>query len=1387
MQITCYFRHGAIALLMAGFALNAPAATVTALPSTPSNIITSGFESPAVATEPGGFLYTPAGTNWTFTGRTGIAAVGSNFNVTSAPQGTQVGILQRPQPGVPGPSTMTRSFTIGSSGRYRLSLQSAQRLTQQQIASVRIDGNEIGQFKPAGANFEPVVFDALILGSGNHQLSFTALVLDDDNTLFIDDVRIDSIAGEARAWSNPATWNTGVVPTDNDDVVIPAGSSVLMSGTLLAKSVSVSGSLYCADNDIALETQWMAVMGRLVCGSSGSRYTNNFVLTLKGADDGGDIMGMGDKFLGAMGAGAIELHGEQRTSFVQLADTADIGSSTIALSGVVDWRTGDELVISPTRWITDAQGLPINEAEVVAVHSITTAGPLNDRYSVVQLKTALTRRHFGKTKTYSKPDNSLSWTLDERAEVGLLTRNIRIEGDAASATAGFGGHMMTMRGSSVHANGIELRRMGQKAKLARYPFHWHLARDVPGQYIQNSSIHESYNRCIVVHGSHQARVADNVCYNFIGHGYFLENGNEKNNTFDHNLAVWGKKPQGPVATAPNLPLETDLRIGAASSGPAAFWISHPNNVVTNNVAAGIEGAAFWYHLEAAPFVPPAEPGCDAPPVEPGCNRPPADTIAPKAAPFGTFDNNRAYASRQGFSSCLLGGDTYGMDTPNALFERLTTTNVGQGIWPCGGGFSRFHRAIVANTENGMQAPLPFAFSDSLFVAYSDNEPPSAARAADVPWAAVWVYDQGFDFDNVHFENYDRPAMSVFQRMGGAHKATSNRSSGLTFKNSPNVFRDIFKVWLPGNIPSYWGEVIHDLDGSLIGLGATGQPRAFVSSHPLMSDASCYRPAGIGSPPRDTGVDGYGCPHTYATMLIDEFLTPATPALSPAPFVTIVRSDGVNDTVQHGLITLRLLNNFIADGSFRYGYRYLDGIRHNRLGISLFWARMPGTASVHEIMDVPDSTVIHQDFLPYWTPVTTQAAFDAATTNVYFHRTDSASLLFKIIPTVGIDWFGYSGFGLCLDGNPQCGPPNAPTQRTLSLPSVQVVSPLDRARVNTGLLSVTANLGDTNGLVSATLWVGDTKGSTAHFLTNPLTATPTLSVNLPTPGSYPLKVVVKNLLGQSYTSVQQLHVGDSAPRIEITSAAHTDNSTHFSATVPDLTFASHNWPAVDGKHVHWFVDGKDQGDTAGTSIALGGLSQGRHDIEVALADAAHNVYPMRDKRVVYIARDGYLADFEDGVDSRGSAIALPGSSRIPITYDWTALRIGRDNPADNDINHFLVPMPAAGHTPCTPFASSPAVASYTLALQPAMNWSSYARLQINYAGPGFDVLVQYVGDATPSTIGCAVPSGGANATFNLPSRPGVPVSRIILQHYANPPSCAGCLQRQHLQSIRLLNP
>jgi hypothetical protein len=258
------------------------------------------------------------------------------------------------------------------------------------------------------------------------------------------------------------------------------------------------------------------------------------------------------------------------------------------------WRVGDEIVLAST----DYDPRQAERRTIAAING-----------NAITLDKKLDYMHFGK----------ITFDVDERGEVGLLTRNIKIQASEDAAQTYFGGHIMAMVTSKMFIEGVEVSRMGQHMELARYPFHWHLAGDVKGQYIRNTAIHDTYNRCVTVHGTHNLRVENNVTYNTVGHCFFLEDGIETGNQFVRNLAIQTKchptKKCVPTNLAANgendYTYENRLAVRQASfSGKdtllpsdntvASFWITNPDNTFVDNVAAGSDENGFWLSLPEHP-------------------------------------------------------------------------------------------------------------------------------------------------------------------------------------------------------------------------------------------------------------------------------------------------------------------------------------------------------------------------------------------------------------------------------------------------------------------------------------------------------------------------------------------------------------------------------------------------------------------------------------------------------------------------------------------------------------------------------------------------------------------------------------------------------------------
>ena len=178
----------------------------------------------------------------------------------------------------------------------------------------------------------------------------------------------------------------------------------------------------------------------------------------------------------------------------------------------------------------------------------------------------------------------------------------------------FGGHMVIRQGfATAYVSGVEFKQLGQGGRLAHYPIHFHMARKVPYETtIASNSINESMTRWIVLHSTLGVRVANNIGYKSIGHGFYLEDATEAGNIFDGNLGVFARaaidNEQNPRKIAgilsdnqdPNsfTPPDVDNRgfpYRSDSEYPSVFWITNGWNEFNGNMAAGAGtcGACYW--------------------------------------------------------------------------------------------------------------------------------------------------------------------------------------------------------------------------------------------------------------------------------------------------------------------------------------------------------------------------------------------------------------------------------------------------------------------------------------------------------------------------------------------------------------------------------------------------------------------------------------------------------------------------------------------------------------------------------------------------------------------------------------------------------------------------
>src|SRR6476659_3748556 len=403
-------------------------------------------------------------------------------------------------------------------------------------------------------------------------------------------------APKATNWSDPATWPNRKVPVAGDKVIIEKNKQVVLDVTPPALGgVTVNGNLSFANTaDVELTTEWIMLHGELEIGTEKSPRTRKATITFTNNVKDEDISGVGgttdkvDRGIMLMG-GTLNLHGNQTNTWTKLSNTAAAGATSIQVLNAAGWKVGDEIVLAST----DFDPRQAERRNIAAISGNT-----------ITLDKKLAYMHFGK----------ITFDVDERGEVSMITRNIKLQASADAEQSLYGGHVMAMATSKMFVEGVELNRMGQNMHLARYPIHWHLVADAQGQYIKNSSVHDTYSRCVTVHGTNYLDIENNVTYNNIGHCFFLEDAVEHDNQFIHNLAILTKcHPNAPCVPTNLAPIKTPDGKNFVAAGQDAkdilipsdntastFWITNPDNIYRDNVAAGSDSTGFWFALPEHP-------------------------------------------------------------------------------------------------------------------------------------------------------------------------------------------------------------------------------------------------------------------------------------------------------------------------------------------------------------------------------------------------------------------------------------------------------------------------------------------------------------------------------------------------------------------------------------------------------------------------------------------------------------------------------------------------------------------------------------------------------------------------------------------------------------------
>ncbi|MFK7741897.1 MAG: G8 domain-containing protein [Planctomycetota bacterium] len=838
--------------------------TTTAVPSAtdfPNN--TGKFEKRGVQTH----QYAPSWSPWTFqfllygipqTGGSwfmrgsGIAKDDAPLLAQSnpAPQGEKVAFLH-------GRGTATCSKTF-QPGWWRLRFFAAPRLqgtvADSQGIRITVGGVNVFEQQITDGTFREYVTDPIYFATAQSKQVKFAGTADQDEIVLFDRVLLD----EFRPWNDATTWDNGI-PDDMDDVLIPVDAAVLMDGACEAATVENQGQLMAAEQNGSLETRWVLVRngGYLRVGTEADPFDHDFQLTLIGADTGEAIMSMGTKFLAAMTGGIIDMHGTPKLSWTKLASISGQNNDIITVDDMTGWQDGDEIVLAYTGWMFP------NLQPYANARSQQRSIQIDPVSGQILLNQGVNPNHFCTVSAQTYPvDPAMqtsvgkTWQLDQRAEVGVLSHNVRIVGDVPNGST-FGGHVMIMGNAAgehgrAYLSNIELEHLGQQAKIARYPMHWHMQVDNgAGQYLRDCSIHHSFNRAITLHGTNYATAEGNVCFDQLGHAVFLEDGVEQHNVIKRNLVIRTRRP-----LAGQNVLLTDLGPDETQNrAPGVFWISHPNNHVTENVAAESLGTGYWFALHSEPTGVSASPTWQS--TFAGINA--------TLAPLGSFDKNVAHSCKSAFDvndslrdepvlsqgihttpedpqdDYIWKNRSWDPPTPTEL-TRMTVYGCPTGLYAGLGTGNKytdlvtFRDCVLADNGSGFQFACGFKLADSLIVHDTRNGILGSVSGGTFAGHAQVMYDGPSQMVDCHLVGFDGSAgMGMFyDNFGAARRHPNNLVRGLTFEGGalPRVNYNVYPNQNSAfNTPGVWGLVIYDEDGSIS--GGLLPDHSLITMHPMV--------------------------------------------------------------------------------------------------------------------------------------------------------------------------------------------------------------------------------------------------------------------------------------------------------------------------------------------------------------------------------------------------------------------------------------------------------------------------------------------------------------------------------------------------------------------------
>ncbi|XP_072177767.1 fibrocystin-L-like [Diadema setosum] len=649
-------------------------------------------------------------------------------------------------------------------------------------------------------------------------------------------------------WSSRFTWGNQDPPEEGAFATIGAGQTILLDvdTPVLRVLLIEGGTLIFDEKDLTLNAEYIIITegGHFQIGTEEEPFQHKATIVMHGHVRSTELPLFGAKTF-AVRNGTVDMHGKHvPIMWTHLAETIEPGATQLTLMKAVTWEVGDHFVIASTG---DRHKQNQNEERTITAISgdgmtLTFEPPMDyEHISIVQEVEGV--------------------VLETRAEVGLLTHNVKMMGNVNSdwteqieaceeefntgmfetqtcflgrfgdetASDQFGSQIMFFaKEQDAHLvqgrlEYVEFTHAGQAFRLGRYPIHFHMNGNVTGSYVRGCSVHHTFNRAVTIHGVHGLLVEHNVAFNIMGHAFFMEDGIETNNVIQYNLAVFVR------------PSSSLLNVDVT---PASFWVTNPDNTVRHNAAAGGSHFGFWYNMPQHPGGPSF-----------------TTSVCPRNVPLREFTNNTAHT--MGWYGIWIfpsyfpkvGGGCGATESTPAKYYNLTVWNTERGAEAVSVGAIQFHNFLSSDTvESGFEYQIisePIwgdegaLIKDSTVIAWTEGLSGNNDSARCTKAGVLGPHSRYLTVDGVTFINFNRSdcaAVGACSKCRFEQGGFPTRFTASTLLNSPNKarFQWKFETWL------------EDLDGSL------------TAGHPMGGQPNTKVVPDMGTLPSDceTSVDAY---------------------------------------------------------------------------------------------------------------------------------------------------------------------------------------------------------------------------------------------------------------------------------------------------------------------------------------------------------------------------------------------------------------------------------------------------------------------------------------------------------------------------------------------------